>query len=74
MGTWEKMLLLLSAACLCAGCTRIQDAVIRSMHLDHHYRSTILPKLYDGYRFKMEQREQLPTQPVFIAPDFADQG
>lgn len=67
----KMLLLLLSLSC---GCTRLQDTVIRSWHMDFGYRGKILPLLIDRYQQNMEYER--PAGPEFqgITPPFLDQG
>ncbi len=73
MGTRQILLSMILGTFLSAGCARIGDAVIRSMHMDYRYRREMFPQLYDRYRLKMERG--FPRQePEFMVPDFPDIG
>ena len=59
--------------CCCAGCAALEDAVIRSLHMDWDYRDEMLPLLFDSYRQKLDlPPPRLPQAPV--DPGSADQG
>jgi hypothetical protein len=59
--------------CCCAGCAALEDAVIRSLHMDRDYRDEMLPLFFYSYRRKLDSPSpSLPQAPV--NPGSADQG
>lgn len=70
----KKLLVILLASFPCSGCASLQDAIVRTMHLDHGYRSAILPFFLERYELKMERRQHQRQAPMPVVPPFADQG
>lgn len=62
-----------SLSFLCAGCTQMQDAIVRSLHMDYGYRWEMLPVLMDSYERKMESINP-PIDPAVIPHASMDQG
>jgi hypothetical protein len=59
--------------CCCAGCAALEDAVIRSLHMDLGYRDEMLPLFFDSYRRKLDSPPP-SLLPAPANPGSADQG
>ena len=59
--------------CCCAGCAALEDAVIRSLHMDRDYRDEMLPLFLDSYRRKLDSPAP-SLLPAPVNPGSTDQG